>query len=82
MYIHKTKDGKKIPLNKMDNNHLRSTIRLHIKLSKKGITVRYGGGHNSDTYWYDEEFIKGSEVLEYFNHNAYLDEANRRGLDY
>lgn len=80
MHIHKTREGKMIPLDKMESNHLIATIRLHIKLSKKGITLRYGGGHDPDTYWYDEEFIKGDEVLNYFNHNEYIREAKKRDL--
>lgn len=78
---HRTKDGKKISLKDLEDYHLANIIRRHRKLAREGITLRYGGtGVDIDEIWYDEEMIIGQDVLDYFKHHKYLEEATRRGL--
>ena len=81
MHIHITKDGKQIPLNKLELNHLKNIIKVHRRMSKEGVVVRYGSagfGFDDDCY-YDEDVCYGDEALEILNHHHYLRELKKRG---
>jgi hypothetical protein len=79
---HKTKDGTKMLISEMDNNHLLNTIRMLKKMAKEGITIKYGGGDSgcSDGYYYEEEELTGKEAKKHLNYKAYKQEAIKRGL--
>lgn len=79
---HTTRDGREMLIKDMDDGHLLATIRLHRKLAKRGITVRYGGGGVcAEGMWYDEDHLYGAEALSKMNHHWYVEEAERRGLN-
>ena len=78
---HKTKEGKKILISEMDDNHLLNTIALIKRMAKEGITFRSGSinfGYN-DCY-YDEEILFGKDAKEHLNYKRYKQEAKKRGL--
>lgn len=78
MKIHKTKDGKIIPLNELELDHLKNIIKFIERKAKEGITVSIGGGVDLDDFWYDEDFYEGDKALEYLNYKDYVDELEKR----
>ena len=79
-FLHKTRDGRKIPLREMGDIHLLNTLSLISSKAKVGVTVRRGGGSSPDDFWYEEEHFSGKDALEYLSYDRYLEEAKRRGL--
>jgi len=78
-FLHRTRDGRKIPLREMGDIHLLNTISLIASKAKAGVIASRGGGSSPD-FWYDEERLTGKEALEYLSYDCYLEEAKRRGL--
>lgn len=76
--MHTTKDGKKIPLDKIEDGHLANIISLLQRKAKEGIKVRYGGGTSPDDMWYDEDILTGEDALMRLHYYEYLNEQARR----
>jgi len=81
MKVHTTKDGTKIKLCDMTDDHLQSTISLFERRAKAGITIRMGGGSCAEDMWYDEDTLYGDEALEQLGYADYVKERNRRSFD-
>jgi hypothetical protein len=76
-----TKDGKKIPYNKLEDSHLLNILKFIEKKAEEGISVFYGGcGSTADEMWADEEILTGEEVKEYMDYYTLKKEAYKRGL--
>lgn len=75
--MHRTKDGREIPLREMGDIHLLNTLALISKKAASGVTVRSGGLND---FWYDEDLLTGKDALEYLSYNLYLEEAKRRRI--
>ena len=75
---HKLKDGRIIRIAEMSDEHLLNTIRLLLKKSTSGVTIRQGGGTCAEDMWYDEVVYYDQEALELLNYQAYVDEAKKR----
>jgi hypothetical protein len=78
MKVHTTKDGKKIKLCNMTDDHLQATISLLERKAEEGVTVRMGGGSCAEDMWYDEDTLYGNEALERLGYVEYVKERNRR----
>ena len=79
MDYHITKNGTKIKLSEMTDEHLKNTINLLQKQAEKGITVQTGdSGPSAEDYWYDEQCLKNEEAFEYLDGHKYVKEWNRR----
>jgi len=75
--MHKTKDGKEIPISQMDNDHLINTIKRMHRNMDTGIVVRYGGSSFGECY-YDEDMLDGYELAERFGYRDYVEELVKR----
>ena len=79
--IHTTRDGARLPISKMTNEHLLNTIRRQLKLAKEGVEVMGGGcGPDPDDMWFVVDTLFDEDALEFMNHAKYLREAKKRGL--
>ena len=77
IFVHITRDGTKIPLSQLSDNHLRNIIALIERKAQEGIMVRHGGGVPPDA-WYEEYRVCGDEALALLNYNKYIAEMKRR----
>lgn len=77
-HIHITKNGVKIPLNKMTDNHLINTIKMIRMRAKDGVMIGSCFSGIADTI--DFDIIYGSEVKQLWDLKKYKKEAKRRGL--
>lgn len=80
MLTHRTKDGKEVPLNKLEDQHLRNIIAYIKKRAQAGITINlfaYDDGGEFGPY-YDEDIIYGEEAEDYLNLKEYRKELKRR----
>ena len=77
-YMHVTKNGDKISLNKLEDSHLQNIINLMLRKSKEGVKVMFGGGSTADDIWYDEDMLYGEEALKRLHYYEYLAEQRRR----
>ena len=82
MLIHVTADGKRIPLEELDDRHLYNIIKYLERTARKGIVIKEGGGHPCDpnTFYYEERVVYNAEALKELNYCEYVGEATRRGL--
>ena len=79
---HIMKDGKIIRYIDMSDSNLLNTIALCQRRATDGITIREGSsGFCPDDFCYDEYMLYGTDALKKMNYNAYVEEANRRGLN-
>lgn len=78
MKYHTTKNGEKILISDMDNNHLINTMNMLKKIAEEGLDVGYGGGNTWDDFWYNEETVTGEEALDYLNFRFYKEELDKR----
>jgi len=78
MKVHTTKDGKKIRLCDMTDDHLSATIRLFERRAEEGVTVRMGGGCCAEDIWYDEDTLYGDDALEQLGYADYVKERDCR----
>ena len=77
-FMHVTKNGDAIALNKLEDSHLQNIIRLLERKAKEGVTVRSGGGFDDLEIWYEEDVIYGEEALKRLNYGEYVAEQKRR----
>ena len=77
-FMHVTKNGDKIALNKLEDSHLQNIINLMLRKSKEGVKVMFGGGTTADDIWYDEDMLYGEEALKKLHYYEYLAEQKRR----
>ena len=77
-FMHITKNGDAIALNKLEDSHLQNIIRLLERKAKEGVKVRYGGGSSADDIWYDEDMLYGEEALKHLHYGEYVAEQKRR----
>jgi hypothetical protein len=77
-FLHTTKDGRKIRLDEMSNRHLDNTIAMLKRISEAGLVVGYGGGHDTDEMWYEEDTLYGVDALRMLHYEEYLSERNLR----
>jgi hypothetical protein len=81
--FHTTKDGRKLPISEMDNEHLLNTVRRQKRRAKEGVKVFYGylaSGDGASDNFCETDIFYGRDALELFNHQDYLDEVKKRGL--
>lgn len=79
-FCHTTRQGIKIPLDKMSNSHLLNTVALIQRRAKEGLTLREGGGTGPEDFWCAETNISGDDVLEHLHYDKYVAEARCRGI--
>lgn len=77
---HTTREGKKMLISDMSDEHLNRTIALWRRKADKGIKfIHGGGGPDVDSIWYDEYILYGQEALnELYCFKDYMEEANKR----
>nr|OQX98987.1 MAG: hypothetical protein B6I27_01600 [Erwiniaceae bacterium 4572_131] len=75
---HVTKDGREIPLNKLDLSHLKNIIRWIERKAKEGVKISYGGGVDAEDIWYDEYILYGNDALNELDYKKYIKELKRR----
>ena len=78
--IWETKQGELIPYKELEDSHLLHILKWIKKRAEEGITIQYGGSHDIEDTWYEEEEIEGKEVLEHYDYKGLLKEAKKRGL--
>jgi len=80
--IHTTKDGRQIPLRELDDKHLLNIIRRNEQLAREGLLVCWGTmtGPLAEDIDADMDWLYGDSALQALNHEAYIREAQRRGL--
>lgn len=79
MLIHRTKDGKEIPLNKLEDQHLINIIAFIKKKAQAGIVINVFGDEGEYGPYYDEDTIYGEEAEELLNLKEYKKELKIRG---
>jgi hypothetical protein len=80
MKLHKTREGNLIKLCDLSDNHLNNIINLIKKRAKKGVTLKYGGGENDDSMYYDEEELSYENSLLFLDYFAYKKELIKRKI--
>lgn len=78
--LHKTSDGREIPLSQLTESHIRNIIRRNLQIAEDGLTVRGGGGGWDSDCWTDE--LEGEAALKHLNHDAYVRELERRAFEH
>lgn len=74
--VHETRDGRSIPLHKLEDDHLLNILRWHHRRAEEGIIV--GSFFGGEVLYAD--MLCGEEVLDRFRHELYVCEAVERGL--
>lgn len=80
MFIHKTKEGIKIPLSELNEDHLKNIIAYIKRKAKIGILFQNGGGQDSNDIWYNEERLYGKQIKRYLHYKKYKEELKKRNL--
>lgn len=76
--MHTTKDGLRIKLEDLSDNHLSNIIKMINYKAKRGVVVKYYGGYSTDEFYYDEKELYGQDVLNFFHYDKYTEELIRR----
>lgn len=74
--IHETRDGRRIPLRELEDDHLLNILRWHHRRAEEGVVEDSFLGQG--TMYADTLF--GKAVLDYFRHELFVCEAVKRGL--
>ena len=74
-HMHTLRDGTKVSLRKMTDEHLRNTIRWIERKAREGTTIATGNGPDDA----DFDHLYGGEVLDHFGYEHYVKEFQRRG---
>lgn len=77
MDMHRTRDGKLIPISQMTDAHLRNMIELIERKAKEGIELVTGDMFDEDPECEIDE-IFGDDVLRSMNYAIYVAELKRR----
>lgn len=78
MKYHTTKDGKKILIKDLKDNHLHNIIKWIEKKSRDGVLIEEVIG-DLDGFYYDRYFLYGDDVKEELNYGVYVNELKNRG---
>ncbi len=78
MKHHTTKDGTKIKLSDLKQDHLENIIKWIERKAKEGLLVRSGGGSCTEDMWYDEEVFYGEWARYKLKYHHYIEELNKR----
>lgn len=79
MFVHKTRDGRKIKLADLKLSHLENIIKHIENKARNGLTIRYVSFLDPDVdIWYDEETIFDNDVKVLLHYYDYVEEYNRR----
>jgi hypothetical protein len=79
MKTHKTRNGKFIPISKLEDDHLLNIIRFYQRKAKEGLLVCYRSPSLHDSF--DDHFfdiVYGEEALENLGYYFYVEEAEKR----
>ncbi|KKP65120.1 MAG: hypothetical protein UR61_C0032G0004 [candidate division WS6 bacterium GW2011_GWE1_34_7] len=77
-YIHRCKNGNKIPIEQLELGHLENIIAYIKRKSIEGVKIVYGGGYTQDDFHYDEEWLYGKEAKRKLHYKIYKEELKRR----
>jgi hypothetical protein len=79
IFDHKTKDGRYIPLDKLEDSHLLNILKFYKRRAKEGIKIFNNFSSGSDNMsLLDFETLYGEAALEALNYYAYEEEAKLR----
>ena len=81
-YLHETKNGRKIPISKLEDDHLKNIIKWIERRAAEGVQVVFGGGSCAEDMWADVEYLYGDEAKEYLNYDVYMQEAKKRKIHF
>ena len=76
-FLHTTKEGKKILLQDLDDDHLNNIINNIERKSKEGILICYGS-EMLDPDELDTDWIYGDDAKDFMNYDYYVKEKERR----
>lgn len=79
---HVTKDGERLLISDMEDDHLINTLRMFERWAEEGLVISLGGTDLYGDPCYDEEVLKGEEALEFLDYSEYVAEATRRNLSW
>lgn len=77
-YLHKTRDGRLIPLGELSDEHLYNIIRFIERKAEEGINIQTGSFMIDEVFDYDIDTIYGKDVKELMNYKHYKKERKRR----
>ena len=80
MDMHRTRDGKLIPISQMTDAHLRNMIKLIDRKAEEGVELVNGDMFDGDPECEVDE-IFGADVRRYMNHAIYVAELKRRKFE-
>ena len=80
MDMHRTRDGKLIPISQMTDAHLRNTISLIERKAEEGVELVTGDMFDRDQECEIDEIL-GDDVRRFMNLAAYVAELKRRKFE-
>lgn len=80
MDMHRTRDGKLIPISQMTDAHLRNMIDLIERKAKEGVELVTGDMFDGDPEC-EIDVISGDDVRRSMNHAVYVAELKRRKFE-
>ena len=76
--FHYMRDGSRMLITDMKDDHINSTIEYIKRKAKTGILVNYSGDFHDNDFGYSFFEIKGKRAKELMNYEAYKAERKRR----